>query len=380
MGGHDAVLAGERPLTSIRWGRMPEVELRDVTVRLSGSTVLDGLSLEVEQGELFSLVGPSGCGKTTVLRLVAGLLSPQSGTVTVGGRPVSASEPWRNRVGMVFQDEALYEHFTVSGNLAFPGIATGLTRAVAERGASRLAGRLGIRRLLFRKPSTLSSGERGMVAAGRALGRDLSVLVLDEPLAKADRQVRTRFRSEVRRLHDTEGLTTLLATNDWEEAAAISDRIAVLDAGRLHQVGTPVALYASPVDLFVAGFAGLNPMNIMPGTVEAGDGGSARVSIGSDRILLDRAARAGRVLVGIRPEHLSRSRPDVPFERCLHGTVGLVEDAGSRWFVHFGLGEVGSAAFTASLDTPAPVSPGDKIEFAVTGRIHLFDPDTGRAL
>lgn len=359
---------------------MPEVELRDVTVRLSGNSVLDRLSLRVEDGELFSLVGPSGCGKTTVLRVVAGLVAPDAGSVIIGGRKVDSSQPWRNRVGMVFQDEALYEHFTVSGNLAFPALAAGLSRSVAEQGASRLAGRLGIRRLLRRRPTTLSGGERGMVAAGRALGRDLSVLVLDEPLAKADRQVRLRFRSEVRRLHDTEGLTTLLATNDWEEAAAISDRISILDAGRVHQVGAPVDLYAAPEDLFVASFAGMVPMNIMPGMVEHEAGGATRVTIGSDRITLDRPARPGRVLVGIRPEHLSRSRPGAPFERCLHVTIGLVEDAGSRWFVHFGLGDTGSAAFTASLDGPAAASAGDRIELQVTGPVHLFDPDTGRAI
>ena len=358
---------------------MPRVEVRDVTVRLEGRTVLDGLSLEIEDGELFSLVGPSGCGKTTVLRAVAGLVVPESGEISIGGSRVDPAQPWKNRVGMVFQDEALYEHFTVSGNLAFPALATGSRRAEAESGARRLAGRLGIRRLLRRSPRTLSTGERGMVAAGRALGRDISVLVLDEPLAKADRQVRNRFRAEVRRLHDTEGLTTLLATNDWEEAAAISDRVAVLDEGRVHQVGAPLDLYSQPADLFVAGYAGLVPINVLPATVEPGERG-AQLRVGSDVIRLDRPTRAGHVLAGIRPEHLAPSGPGTAFDRCLHVTVGLVEDAGSRWFVHFGLGEVGSAAVTASLDRPVAAHPGDRLELAVTGPIHLFEPDTGLAL
>jgi ABC-type sugar transport system ATPase subunit len=358
---------------------MVGVELVGVTHQIGGERVLEDLSLLIAPGELFALVGPSGCGKTTVLRLIAGLALPTAGAVLIDGRPVDGIEPWRNGVGMVFQNEALYEHLDVAGNLAFPRRVGGTGRGDAEEEADRTAGRLGIRSLLDRMPPTLSGGERGMVAAGRAVSRDLRVLVLDEPLAKADARIRRRFRAEIRRLHADQGVTTVLATNDWDEAA-IADRVAILDAGRLHQVGSPRELFEHPADTFVAGFAGAVPMNLIPAAVER-ERGDSWLRMGSDRIRLPRRIRPGRVVAGIRPHHLTPAGPSSSFDHCLHVTVGLVSYEGSRSFVRFGLGAAGSAAFSAVAGSELRLHPGDPLELEVDiGRVHLFDPDSGQAL
>jgi ABC-type sugar transport system ATPase subunit len=358
---------------------MTGVELVGVTHHIGDVRVLDDLSLRIVPGELFALVGPSGCGKTTVLRLIAGLARPTTGSVLLDGRPVDALEPWRNGVGMVFQDEALYEHLDVTGNLAFPWRAAGTGRGAAEEEANRTAARLGIRGLLDRMPPTLSGGERGMVAAGRAVSRDLRVLVLDEPLAKADAGIRRRFRSEIRRLHDEEGVTTVLATNDWDEAA-IADRVAIIDAGRLHQVGPPRELFDHPADTFVAGFAGSASINLIPAAVER-EGGASWLRVGPDRIRLPRAVGPGRVVAGIRPHHLAPAGPSTPFDHCLHVTVGLVSYEGSRSFVRFGLGSAGSAAYSAVAGPDLRLHPGDRFELEVdVERIHLFDAESGLAL
>lgn len=364
---------------------MASVEFRGVSLRKGDRLLLDGIDLRISPGELFAVIGPSGSGKTSLVRLIAGLERPTTGTVSVGGRRVDSRVPARNRVGMVFESDALYEHLDVAHNLMFPSEMQGAMAATARDRAASEARRVGLRRLWRRRPDTLSAGERGLVATGRALAREpLSVLLLDEPLATADTRLRNRFRAELRRLHDDTDLTTVLATNDQAEALALADRVAVLDAGRIHQIADPSTLVDRPVDIMVAGFVGSPGMNLVPVTVEGG-GGEAWLAIGADRwrvpAPLDPGLVGRRLLWGVRAHEWRIAHGDDPFEACLHVTVALVERLGATSLVHVGLGGAAAPAFVVAVDGDVHRSPGDRLEVAVTPRrIRLFDPASGSAV
>ncbi|MGI0493344.1 ABC transporter ATP-binding protein [Alkalinema pantanalense CENA528] len=391
-------------------------------------SVLRSINLTIRDGEFMVLVGPSGCGKSTLLRLIAGLEEITGGNIYVGDRLVNQLPPKERDIAMVFQSYALYPHMTVYDNLAF-----GLRRSTAPADtptASRLpqwletlavetsrklpkglryvpdreqqidrrvrdvAASLQIEGLLNRLPKQLSGGQKQRVALGRAMARDPQVFLMDEPLSNLDAKLRAETRSQIVKLQRQLGTTTIYVTHDQTEAMTMGDRIAVLNAGQIQQIATPLELYNRPVNRFVAEFIGSPPMNFIPVQVKA-----PLLIIHPDfRITLPESwanvlsRYDGQTLtLGIRPEHLSYS---VPAPKNLPVTVELVEALGSETYITANLagqplgsgashsrGEVGKTAIAARIEADKPVGIGEKIWLAINpDKIHLFNPETGLAI
>ena len=363
---------------------MVAIELADVSKHFGGRVVLSHVDIEVPSGSLTVLLGPSGSGKSLILRMMAGLERPDSGVVTVGGEVVRASGRAPQGVAMVFQGDAPYDHLDVGDNLRFPLQVAGADGDRIDGVSRASARRMGITRLWERRVPTLSSGERGLAAAARAISRDgLSVLLLDEPLAGADHALRRRLRLELRQLHDAEGVTTIVATNDQEEALALAERLVVVMEGRIVQVGSPRAVFEAPNSTAVASFAGVLPMNLFPGELGgAGDGWF--VDVAGNRLTIGgRVEIPGgtRVVVGLHAHELLVAPPGTPFRRTIHGTVSRVEDVGAKVHVLFGLGRTPVGTFVFTENRPAAWRPGDRLELTwAPDRLRLFRADTGRAI
>jgi len=242
---------------------MATVETRELRKHFDGVAAVDGIDLPVREGEFLVLLGPSGCGKTTLLRMIAGLETPSTGDVLIDGRVVTALPPRDRNIAMVFQSYALYPHLSVANNIAFPLEARGMRGAEVQERMRRAAAMFGIERLLKRKPRQLSGGERQRVALARAMVREPVVFLLDEPLSNLDAQLRSAARDELQQFQRRLGTTTIYVTHDQIEAMGLGGRIAVLDHGRVHQLGTPLEIYANPADTFVATFIGSPPMNLV---------------------------------------------------------------------------------------------------------------------
>lgn len=359
---------------------MASISFDRVGLEIDGRVVLDDVTLDVPDGALLSIIGPSGAGKSSMLRLVSGLIGPTSGTVTIDGVPVNQGSPWMNRVAMVFQDDALYEHMTVGSNLEFPWRVQGHPQATATEEARSVAARVGVRRIWSRFPKTLSGGQRGQVATARALSRsEPSVVLLDEPLAQADAGIRRRFRAEIRRLHEESGLTMLLATNDQAEAMSVSTHLAVLMDGHIRQMGAPIEVYERPTDADVAAFVGTPPMNLVPARAIRRDG---VLEIGDDRVTFDLPEQVpSRVLVGCYPGELRIAPPGTSFDQTIHVTIGRVEDLGSEARAYFGLGRHRGVGFAVTLPTDTGIQAGDRVELTwVEASLRLFDSATGEAI
>ncbi len=280
---------------------MATVALEGLTRRHAGTDkpALDRLDLEVGDGELLVLVGPSGCGKSTALRLIAGLDAPDGGRVRIDGRDVTAAAPQDRDVAMVFQGYALYPHLSARDNIAFPLKMKGIAKAERARRVGEVADMLGLGRLLERRPGELSGGERQRVAMGRAIVRRPKVFLFDEPLANLDAALRAELRVELAALVRRLGTTSVYVTHDQAEAMTMGDRIAVMRDGRLQQVASPRAIYEAPANLFVAGFLGAPPMNLVEVELRAGayEGGGLTVAAPP-------GALPGLATIGLRPEHL----------------------------------------------------------------------------
>ncbi|HET8765119.1 MAG TPA: ABC transporter ATP-binding protein, partial [Rhodanobacter sp.] len=242
---------------------MATLELRGIHKHYGAAHAVDGIDLAVADGEFLAILGPSGCGKSTTMRMIAGLETPTRGQILIGGQDVTQLPPRARNVSMVFQSYALYPNMSVAKNIAFPLKARGVPRAEREQRVAKAAQTMGIVGLLERSPVRLSGGEKQKVALARALVRDPALYVFDEPLSSLDAQVRAMARSELRQLHDRTKVTTVYVTHDQLEALGMGDRIAVMKAGRVRQVGTPKELYGAPADTFVAGFLGSPPMNLI---------------------------------------------------------------------------------------------------------------------
>jgi multiple sugar transport system ATP-binding protein len=370
-------------------------------VYATGVKALAGLELDVSEREFVVLVGPSGCGKTTALRMVAGLETVTDGTISFGDRVVNDVSPRQRDVAMVFQNYALYPHLSVAENIGFALTNKKIPRAERERRVRSAAEVLDLSDLLNRKPAHLSGGQRQRVAMGRAIVREPSVFLMDEPLSNLDAKLRVQMRSEVLRVHREIGAATLYVTHDQVEAMTMGDRVAVLHAGTLQQYGTPRELYDSPANLFVAEFIGSPEMNLYEASASVSDGG---LVLGSQRIAtIGRpalGAYAGRkVIAGVRPEDL------VPGDNGggeMTADVRVVEMLGSEMHVFFSVdapaagagmlaaatGEIESGLLasqayngTARVGPRTPVRPGERITFHVDPeRWHFFDPDTGLAI
>jgi sn-glycerol 3-phosphate transport system ATP-binding protein len=337
---------------------MSQVEFRSVTKRFAGdTTAVDALDLDVADGELMVLVGPSGCGKSTALRMVAGLEHPTEGSIRIGGKDVAGLSPGARDVAMVFQSYALYPHMTVRRNLAFPLRRRNMDKAEIERRVADVAEMLELTELLHRKPAQLSGGQRQRVAMGRALIREPVAFLLDEPLSNLDAKLRSELRAELKRLHARLATTMIYVTHDQVEAMTLGDRIAVMDRGRLLQVGTPEEIYGRPCNEFVARFVGSPAMNLLPGTA-VGEGAN--------------------VIVGIRPETL-RPAAELAGGVAIEIVAEVVEPLGSDVFVH-GRTDAGQEV-VARLPGNARVAAGERVALAVPAvDVHRFDAETGERL
>jgi multiple sugar transport system ATP-binding protein len=389
---------------------MSAISLEKLTkVFSTGVRALDELDLDVRDGEFVVLVGPSGCGKTTALRMVAGLEMITEGTVRFGGRVVNDVSPRQRDVAMVFQNYALYPHLTVAENIGFALTNRKIAKEERERRVRSAAMALGLSDLLNRKPAQLSGGQRQRVAMGRAIVREPSVFLMDEPLSNLDAKLRVQMRSEVLRVHKAIGAATLYVTHDQIEAMTMGDRVAVLHGGALQQYATPRELYDRPANLFVAEFIGSPEMNLYEASVSgSGDElvlGSQRLTLGPAKTILA-PYRGRKVIAGVRPEHLGlggaadhAGRAD---EATLAADVRGVEALGSVMHVFFsidapaaGVSALAAAAGEAEagllagethngmarLDPRSAVRPGQRVMFRVDpGRLHFFDPDTSAAV
>src|SRR5208282_218563 len=354
--------------------------MRPVALALSGIAkahgdvaVLRGLAIEVLEGELFVLLGPSGCGKTTLLRTVAGLTALDAGRIVLGQHDITDVPAEARNIAMVFQDYALYPHMTVRDNLAFGLKRHRVPRDEISRRIERVARMLGIGSLLRRKPHQLSGGQQQRVALGRAVVREPALFLMDEPLSNLDAQVRANTRAELKELQRRLGVTTLYVTHDQIEAMTLADRLAVMNDGRLEQVGPPLEVYRAPATLFVAQFLSSPRLNLLDGEI---DGAGVRTALA--RFPAPAAAGIGigrHVRVGIRPEWLRLS--PVPVADATPLEVGLVEPLGAEILVH-AKWSGGDLVARVPADAPVPERGAVWID-AAASRVDLFDDD-GRRL
>jgi multiple sugar transport system ATP-binding protein len=396
---------------------MTTVTLEQLTkVYANGVVALRGLDLHVDDGEFVVLVGPSGCGKTTALRMIAGLEEITSGRLLFGDRVVNDVSPKDRDAAMVFQNYALYPHLSVYDNIGFSLEMRRVPKADRDAKVRDAAEALGLTEMLDRKPRQLSGGQRQRVAMGRAIVREPSVFLMDEPLSNLDAKLRVQMRSEVLRVHRRLAVATLYVTHDQTEAMTMGDRVVVLRDGVLQQIAAPRELYQAPTNLFVATFIGSPSMNVYQGSLERTDDGVA-VALGSQRLLLPASLLAehaslnaylGRkLIVGLRPEHLTdpatSARPPEP-GTTLVADVDLVEALGSEELAHFsidaplardgskasahvaaelldGTTAPGFGAGIARLDPLTAVRSGDRATFAVQMQgMRFFDIETGEAI
>lgn len=352
---------------------MASLTLRDLVKRFDKTQVLHGISLDVADGEFVVFVGPSGCGKSTTLRMIAGLEEVSSGIIEIGGRIVNNLEPKQRDIAMVFQNYAIYPHMSVRKNIGFGLRTSTLSKVQRQTRIEEVAALLGMSDYLDRKPNALSGGQRQRVAIGRALVRNPSVFLFDEPLSNLDAQLRTQMRLEIKKLHQRVGTTIVFVTHDQVEAMTMADRIVIMKDGHIQQVGTPAEAYHQPVNTFVAQFIGAPSMNMLPGKLhESGlhlwNGDPVPLALASSNA-------AHEVIIGVRPEDLT---PVDSSQALLNGTISVVEPLGSETLLYVDVD--GHEVIATDSGRAAPV-PGTPISLgAQSESLHLFDKGTGTAL
>ena len=353
---------------------MAELALRDLVKRYGKTEVLHGIDLDVADGEFVVFVGPSGCGKSTTLRMIAGLEDISGGTIEIGGRVVNELEPKARDIAMVFQNYAIYPHMSVRKNIGFGLRKSPLSKADRATRLEEVAALLGMTEYLDRKPAALSGGQRQRVAIGRALVRDPSVFLFDEPLSNLDAQLRTQMRLEIKKLHQRVGNTIVFVTHDQVEAMTMADRIVIMKDGAIRQVATPNEAYHRPADTFVAQFIGAPSMNMLSGRVASG---AVELWNGTRVPLPDTVeTRDGQeVVLGIRPEDLV---PSASADAVLEGTISLVEPLGSETLLYV---DVGGREIIASGPGRGAPEPGAPVTLgAAADTLHLFDTASGSSL
>jgi multiple sugar transport system ATP-binding protein len=332
---------------------MGNITLNQVSKSFGATTIIPNINLNIEDGEFVVFVGPSGCGKSTLLRLIAGLEDVSGGSINIDGRDVTNEAPAKRKLAMVFQSYALYPHMTVAKNIAFPLKMAGESQEVIDRKVTEAARVLNLTNYLERRPGQLSGGQRQRVAIGRAIVRQPSAFLFDEPLSNLDAALRGTMRLEISELHHQLKTTMIYVTHDQIEAMTMADKIVVLNAGNVEQVGSPMELYRKPQNLFVAGFIGSPKMNLIEG---------------------EAAAKHGAKTIGIRPEHLKISASEGTWK----AKVGVAEHLGSDTFLHVQADGIG--ALTVRADGELAVQHGDTIYLTPNpSKVHRFGAD-GKAL
>ncbi|WP_406720904.1 sn-glycerol-3-phosphate ABC transporter ATP-binding protein UgpC [Thioclava litoralis] len=344
---------------------MAGITLSSVVKTYAGATdpTVKGVDLSIEDGEFCVLVGPSGCGKSTLLRMIAGLETVTGGEIAIGGRVVNDLEPMDRDIAMVFQNYALYPHMTVRQNLSYGLKNRRMPKPEIASRVEEVARILQIGSFLDRKPRALSGGQRQRVAMGRAIVREPSVFLFDEPLSNLDAKLRVSMRGEIKQLQKRLGTTSVYVTHDQMEAMTLADKLVVLNGGQIEQVGTPLELYRNPQTVFVAGFIGSPGMNLIDARIENG------ALMVDDLMLLSDVAGKGEVVAGLRPETIGL-RAGTGFR------TSYVEDLGNSRLVH---GMLGGQPFAAQVAPDTEIAPQMQVTLQAGG-LHLFDALTGRRL
>ena len=354
---------------------MARVDIRNLKKAYGAVKVIHGVSLDIRDGEFVTLVGPSGCGKSTLLRMLAGLEPITEGTIQIGERIVNDMPPKERDIAMVFQNYALYPHMTVAENMSFALRLKRADKADIAMRVKRAAAILGLEPLLDRLPRQLSGGQRQRVAMGRAIVRDPQVFLFDEPLSNLDAKLRVQMRAEIKELHQRLKTTTVYVTHDQIEAMTMADKIVVMHAGIVEQVGPPLELYDKPANLFVAGFIGSPAMNFLRGRITANGAAAFLTDTGVTLPLHDApvASDGTPAILGIRPEHFT-----LDVSRGVPAEVVVVEPTGSETQVIAKLaGQTVMAVFRERIDA----KPGSTIPLAPAPHVaHLFDPGSGKAM
>ncbi|WFO74650.1 ABC transporter ATP-binding protein [Desulfurococcaceae archaeon MEX13E-LK6-19] len=363
---------------------MARVFLKNVTKRFGKVVAVDHVTLEVRDKEFMVLLGPSGCGKTTTLRLIAGLEDPDEGEIWIGERLVNEIDPVERNVAMVFQSYALYPHMTVFQNIEFPLKMARVPKEERKRKVIEVARFLGIENLLNRYPKQLSGGQQQRVALARAIVREPEVFLLDEPLSNLDAKLRVKMRFELRKLlHEKLGITTIYVTHDQVEAMTMADRIAVMNEGKVMQVGTPIEVFEKPANMFVAGFIGVPPMNFMEGTLVEKENklylDIGEVSIEIPSVYKEPLSKyVGKsIVLGVRPQDIIVSTK--PMEGYYKGRIVGYEPLGTETYIHFTVGRL--TDYVAVVKGNIQLELGGIIYWTPRpDKLYFFDKNTGKAI
>lgn len=350
------------------------IRLENLTKRYQEVTAVDHLNLEIEDGDLVCLLGPSGCGKSTTLSIIAGLEQATEGSIYFDEENVGGLEAEERDIGMVFQDYALYPHMTVQENIAFPLKMQGWKKKDRIEKVKEAAKMLQIEEYLKRKPGKLSGGQQQRVAIARAIVKNPKILLLDEPLSNLDARLRIELRDEIRRVQKQLGITTIFVTHDQEEALSISDKILLMEKGKISQYSSPKEMYMEPQNMFAAKFLGNPPMNFVPGEkVEDG----ICLLLGDENVTVKKGTvheageLKGNVCVGIRPEALELCSTE---EEAISGVITGIQTLGKDMYIHFRAGE---QVLTACVGWEKTFSEGERVSFRVK-RLHLFPGEGDR--
>lgn len=350
------------------------IRLENLTKRYQEVTAVDHLNLEIEDGDLVCLLGPSGCGKSTTLSIIAGLEQATEGAIYFDEENVGGLEAEERDIGMVFQDYALYPHMTVQENIAFPLKMQGWKKKDRIEKVKEAAKMLQIEEYLKRKPGKLSGGQQQRVAIARAIVKNPKILLLDEPLSNLDARLRIELRDEIRRVQKQLGITTIFVTHDQEEALSISDKILLMEKGKISQYSSPKEMYMEPQNVFAAKFLGNPPMNFVPGE-KVEDGIS--LLLGDENVTVKKGTiheageLKGSVCVGIRPEALELCSTE---EEAISGVITGIQTLGKDMYIHFRAGE---QVLTACVGWEKTFSEGERVSFRVK-RLHLFPGEGDR--
>ncbi len=352
---------------------MAKVSLQGVKKNYGSIRVIHGVDIEIKDGEFIVIVGPSGCGKSTLLRMIAGLEAITEGSIGIGDRVVNDIEPRDRDIAMVFQNYALYPHMSVFENISYGLRIRGMSKADIQKRVDRAADILQLQPYLQRRPRELSGGQRQRVAMGRAIVREPSVFLFDEPLSNLDAKLRVQVRLEIKRLHQQLGVTSIYVTHDQVEAMTLADRLIVMNQGRAEQIGSPAEVYSNPATTYVGGFIGSPPMNFVPCKVEAGQ---AVLDDGTSLALPERlrGTPAGAYILGIRPENMHVAQPGQGAQFTL--AVDVAEELGADTLLH---GKIAGTDVVVRLPSTAGFHDNSRPSLvADMAQVHLYDRESGR--